>query len=119
MPNYAFTRGLALPTINNGHKFEYCNFVQAQPHTKIFEGVTSLTFKKCNLMNCDVPPDAIVDDCLHIHKSLCSHNHPRWVKKGLAECVENCSHIIEIDIITIDGVEVDTVYHRKDILEVA
>lgn len=118
MNNYAFTRGNDLPVIEDGHVFEYVNFTQAQPHTKIFEGVTGLTFRKCNLMNCDVPVGAIVEDCLRIHKSLCANLHPRWVKKGLAECVENCSHVTEIDVITIDGVKVDTVYHRKDTLEV-
>lgn len=118
MANYAFTRGLPLPTANNGDTFEGYNFMQAQPHTPIFAGVTGLVFRKCNLMNCDVPVDAVVDDCLRIHKSLCSHNHPKWVDKGLAECVENCNHVIEIDVIKIDGVEVDTVYHREDTLEV-
>lgn len=117
MPNFAFTRGLSLPTANNGDTFEYYNFMQAQPHTKIFEGVTGLTFRKCNLVNCDVPVDAIIEDCLHIHKNMCSHNHPRWVNKGLPECIENCSHVTEIDVITIDGMEVDTVHHREDTLE--
>lgn len=114
MPNYAFTTGKALPVVGNGHTFEYTNFTQRVPHTPIFAGITGVTFKKCNLTNCDVPVDAIIDNCLHFHKELCANIHPEWVAKGLPVEAENCSHIVDTDIVTIDGVVVDTTYHYED-----
>lgn len=114
MPNYAFTRGVALPTINNGHTFEYANFMQRVPNTPIFVGITGLTFRKCNLTNCDVPPDATLINCSHIHKELCANLHPKWVAKGIPAEVENCSHVVDTDTVTIDGVLVDTIYHYED-----
>lgn len=114
MPNFAFTRGVPLPTANNGDTFERYNFMQAQPHTALFAGVTGLTFRKCNLVNCDVPVDAVIDDCLHIHKSLCSNIHAKWIDKGLLVEPENCPHVVDTDTVTIDGVVVDTTYHYED-----
>ena len=114
MPNYAFTFKTGLPSVNNGHVFEGCNLTQKDPHTKIYEGVTGLIFRKCNLMNCDVPADATIEDCLQIHKSFCSNLHPEWIDKGLVVCPENCSHVVDTDTITIDGLVVDTVYHYED-----
>lgn len=117
MPNYAFTRGLPLPTANNGDTFQGYNFMQALPHTPIFAGITGLTFRKCNLINCDVPNDAVIEGGLHIHKSLCSNIHPRWVDKGLSAEPENCPHVVDTDTITIDGQIVDTVYHHEDTIQ--
>lgn len=95
MPNFAFTRGLGLPNIPQGGVFEGYNFTQAKPHTKIFVGRTGLTFKGCNLVNCDVPIGSVIIDCLHIHKEFCSNKHPKWVAKGINKCVDNCSHYVE------------------------
>ncbi len=114
MPNFAFTRGLPLPTVDDGYTFEGYNFMQVQPHTAIFVGKTSLTFRNCNLMNCDVPGDAAIESCLNIHKSLCANIHPRWVAKGLPSEVENCAHVTITDTVTIDGQLVDTIYHYAD-----
>lgn len=100
MPNFAFTRGLELPTVQNGHTFELCNFTQRQPHTKIFEGITGLTFKKCNLTNCDLPPDAIVIDSPNRHRSFCTNLRPELINKGILACIKNCSHVINVDIST-------------------
>src|SRR3990167_1747950 len=49
---------------------EGVNFTQAFPHTKIFENCNGMTFSGCNLMNCDLPPDAIVKDCLVFHREI-------------------------------------------------
>lgn len=111
MANYAFTAGNPLP---DGTVFEMCNFTQAVPHTSIFVGRTGLKFVKCNLMNCDLPPDAIVEGGLHCHVSFCSHEHPKWIAKGLPECAENCQHLVDTDEITIDGVVLDIVRIYKD-----
>lgn len=112
--NYTFTTRKALPTVSNGDTLELCNFTQAAPHTKIFEGVTGLTFKGCNLTNCDIPPDATRIDCNGGHLEYCSHLHEKWIAKGISECALECSHLVNIDIIEVDGVEVDRVYYYED-----
>lgn len=113
MANYSFkTTGLPEPVngVVEGH-----NFTQGNPHTKIYEGYTGLTFRNCNLANCDVPADATVISCNRGHISFCSHLHPKWTEKGiLTQCVENCSHVIHVDNVTIDGVVVDTNYSYAD-----
>lgn len=114
MSNYAFTTGKTLPTVSNGHTFEHANFMQRVPHTSIFAGIIGLTFRKCNLTNCDVPLDAILIDSPNRHRELCANLHPRWVAKGLPTEVENCVHVIDTDVVTIDGVVVDTIYHYED-----
>jgi hypothetical protein len=58
-----------LPQFEDGDIFEWCNFSQAEPHTRIGEGATGLTFTHCNLNNCDVPPDADVRDSLVVHRA--------------------------------------------------
>ena len=93
MANYAFTTGKDLPTVKDGHTFEMCNFTQAVPNTEIFKGVTSLTFKKCNLVNCKIPADAVKINSLNIQKEFCSNEHPDWIEKGLPDCgSETCKH---------------------------
>jgi hypothetical protein len=94
--------------------FENVNFSQAVPHTKILEGVKNLTFIQCNLVNCDVPADAIIDGGNVAQVSRCSHVHSDW---GLSECAENCEHVVDSDEIKIDGITIDKVYHYKDKLE--
>lgn len=92
--NFAFTRGLGLPTIKDGQTLEMFNFTQAIPHTEIFAGINGLIFRKCNLVNCVLPKDAKKEDCLHIQKEFCSNLHPRWVAKGIDECPsKNCAHL--------------------------
>jgi len=114
MTNYAFTAKNELPKAETGQVFEMLNFMQAVPNTEIFQGVEGLVFKKCNLVNCKLPEDAKVEDCLHIQKSFCSHVHPKWVEKGLPECSDNCEHLTDTDEITVDGELIDTVSHYED-----
>ncbi len=115
MSNYAFTRGLPLPTVDNGHVFEHVNFVQKEPHTAIFAGITGLTFNKCNLTNCDVPVDATIIDSPNRHREFCTNLHPTW---GLSVETENCVHVVDTDTVTIDGEVVDITYHYQDTTEV-
>jgi hypothetical protein len=111
--NYSFASGNPLPTVNNGHVFERLNFCRAVPHTPIFAGKTGLVFRGCNLVNCDVPADAVLEDCLHVHYEFCSNHHPEWAGK-LTPCVANCPHVIGNDVIQVAGVTVATVYHYED-----
>ena len=89
------------------------NLTQLQPHTQICEGITRLKFQNCNLLNCDVPEDAVVESCLTCHKSFCSHLHPDWIAHGLPECAEVCDHVAETDEIEIDGATL-TIYTYAD-----
>jgi hypothetical protein len=68
------------------------------------------------LTNCDIPKDAIVDDCggYGRHKSRCSHLHPEMISFGLVECEDNCSHVVDTDEVWIDGILIDTIYHYRD-----
>lgn len=116
MANYSFfvAKGIPLPEVENGHVFEMCNFTQLLPHTKIFEGVTGLVFRKCNLVNCDVPVDAVIDDCLRSQIGFCSNVIPKLVDYGLTQCPEVCDHVVDSDSVTIDGVLVDTIYYYEN-----
>lgn len=109
MSNYSITN--ELPVAENGQTFESDNFEQAMPDTPIFEGVTGLVFKKCNLINCALPSDAVIVSCNTSQVSRCSHLHSGY---GLTECPEECSHMVEKNEINIDGVLIDTVYTYKD-----
>ena len=113
MANYSF--GIKpIPQVENGHVFTGDNFSQLVAHTKILEGVTGLRFIKCNLTNCDLPPDAVTEGSQPRHASFCANLHPEWIRWGLIPCAENCSHVTEVDEITVDGVSLGKVYHYAD-----
>ena len=99
------------PECSSGDTFNGCNLMQIRPHTAICTGVTGLQFVNCNLMNCDIPADAIVEGGLRLHKSFCSHLHPDW---PLDACAEVCSHVVDTDEIWVGGVRIETVYHYED-----
>ena len=115
--NFAKTHLAKLVALDppNGTQFIQCNFAQANPHTAVLAGKTGLIFTSCNLMNCDVPGDSTIEDCLHIQKSLCSHLHPS--KTQLTPCADNCAHVVDNDSVTIDSQLVATIYHYEDTLE--
>jgi len=108
--NYSLDR-ISNLIVSDGDTIEDCNLMQLTTNTSICAGITGLTFQGCNLLNCSVPGDAVVENCLIINKSFCSHLHPDW---DLTPCIENCSHVVDTDEIWIDGVLVDTIYHRED-----
>jgi hypothetical protein len=89
------------------------NFSQHTPDTPIMVGKT-LTIQGGNFVNVRKDPHWTIEGANWTQKNRCSHRHPTWVQHGLAECAENCSHVIDIDTVTIDGVLVDRVYHYKD-----
>ena len=103
----------SLPTgVESKDMFDSCNIAQLYTNTEICPGKTGLTFKGCNLLNCAVPGDSIITDCLTVQKSFCSHLNPNF---GLSPvCVENCQHVVDTDEIWIDNILVDTIYHYKD-----
>ena len=112
MANYSFKE---LPAAENGATIEGHNMVRAVPHTAIYEGVTGLTFRNCNLINCDVPEDATVISCNTGHMEFCSHlyfNCP--VLEYISQCADDCSHVVSVDTITIDSMAIDTNYTYED-----
>jgi len=110
--NYSLERISDL-TASNEDTVEDCNLMQLVSNTSVCVGITGLIFRGCNLLNCSVSGDAVVEDCLIISKSFCSHLHPDW---SLTPCIENCSHVVDTDEIWIDDVLVDTIYYREDTL---
>ncbi len=113
MGNYSFkTTGLPEPV---GGVLERHNFHQAVPHTKIYEGYAGLTFRMCNLTNCDVPSGSVIDSCLVSQISYCSHLHPEW-SAFLSQCTNDCSHRSVVDTVTVDGVTVDSNNTYEDLV---
>jgi hypothetical protein len=96
----------------DGDIFDNCNIAQLYPHTGICVDKIGLTFKGCNLLNCDIPAGSTVEDCLMVHKSFCSHIHPEFELSPA--CTNNCSHVVDIDEVWIDSVLIDTIYHYED-----
>lgn len=103
-----------IPDVPNGHTFTGDNFLQLNAHTPILEGKTGLTFINCNLTNCDPPADSVYVGCKPKHASFCTHVHEHFIDHGLAECAEDCAHVVSTDVIEIDGQVVDTIYHYED-----
>lgn len=99
----------------SGDVFVGCNLSQSNPHTKIFDGISGITFESCNLVNCDLPDNSIVNKCLNIHKSMCSHIHQNRVESGeIDPCnVDNCEHVVDTDYVVIDGSTI-SIYHYDD-----
>jgi hypothetical protein len=94
-----------------GDVFVNCNFTQVLPHTKIPDSYTGLTFLRCNMINIDPPADAVLVDSRNDHISYCSNLHPD--RLGLPQCEENCSHVIDVDELQLDG-EVIRIYRYAD-----
>ena len=102
-------------TPEDGDIFMDCNFSQIVPHTKTFEGVSGLIFESCNLMNCDMPKDAVVTKCLTVQKDLCSNRYPKRVAKGqMKACPENCEHVINSTEVTINDKVIMVQYEYAD-----
>jgi len=111
MPNYSFK---TLPVLNNGDTLENANLTRIDPRTEIYSGITGLTFRNCNLTNCTLPADAVIERCLQTHVDFCSNLHPELASQGLASCTVTCSHLVSTDLVQVDGVTVETIYHYED-----
>ena len=107
MANYSLDRLSSCKFVNNG-VYENSNFTQKFPHTAIGTGFTGLTFRDCNLVNCDVPADATVESCNTTQISRCGHLHEGY------ECVTECEHMVSKEDVSVDGVVIDTIYEYAD-----
>ena len=89
------------------------NYQQLVPDTPILVGKT-LMIQGGLWVNVRKDPNWTIEGGNFAQIARCSNLHPEWVGKGLPECPENCSHVTAVDVITIDGVVVDTIYHYAD-----
>ena len=89
------------------------NFSQLVPDTPILEGKT-LTINGGNFVNVRRDPNWTVNGGNWTQVKRCSHLHPERVERGLAECAENCEHVVEIDTVGGQGRQSITVYHYED-----
>ena len=103
----------AVPAFGEGDVVEECNIVRLTANTPTAEGVSDLTFRRCNMVNCRIQPSWTIEDCNTLQMSYCVHEFPELLEHGAAAEPENCPHVVETDVITIDGQVVDTIYHRK------
>lgn len=105
------------PEFADGDTAEEANLSQIAPHTPICVGISGLTFIRCNLTNCDLPLDAIVDKCGRlIHLDMCAHVHPQLVELGFLAAEEpDCPHVVETHQVTIDGQLVSHTYEYADL----
>lgn len=99
--------------ISDGSIITGGNFAQHTPDTPIMVG-KALTIRGGNFCNVRIDPSWTIEGGLFMQASRCSHLHPEWVSKGLVECVEVCSHVVDTHEVRIDGVLIDTEYERKD-----
>jgi len=114
LSNTALNQYLAEVTVSNGDTFINCNLSRFKQEN-LFVGITGLTFQNCNLVNCLLPEDAAIEDCLHIQKSFCTHLlDEKDVVHSLTPCIENCVHVVDSDTVFIDEQDVlGTVYYRR------
>lgn len=90
----------------SGDVIESCNLAQLQPHTPVGLGVAGLTYRNCNLVNCDV--DGIVEHCNTTQISRCGNLHDGY------DCAVDCEHVTSSESISVDGVLIDTLYEYAD-----
>ena len=107
MANYSHAR-LSNWKPSNGDLVEGHNFTQKFPHTAIGTGITGLRFKRCNLVNCNIPADATVESCNTTQISRCGHLNDEY------DCAVDCEHLVSSEEIRVDGELVDTLREYAD-----
>lgn len=96
--------------VDDGDELIECNCGQKAPYTEICQGLTGLIFTDCMLQNCVLPLGAVKNRGNIPHVEFCSNLKPGFTDQT---CSENCSHVVDTDTVTMDGIVVDTVYHYK------
>lgn len=99
------------PDCQGGDVFEMCNILQYLPDTQICIGRSGLVFRNCNMINVIVPVGSLVIECNTAKKDFCTHIHPEM---GLPPEAENCRHMVDINELIVDGVQVAISYNRED-----
>jgi len=106
------------PALKNGDTVGAgTNWSQPYPPREVAQGITGLTIEKdVNLCNCILPLDAVNQGREPIKLDMCSHEYSHFLVFGLADCGndnEPCSHVDEVDTVTVDGVEYIIGYERS------
>jgi len=112
MANYTFKN----PTVEQvpvGSTINSGNFTQLEPDTPIMVGRT-LTINSGNFTNVRQDPNWIINGGNWTQVSRCSHVRPNLISRGLEECEEDCEHVVDTDVIQVDGVTIETIYYYKD-----
>lgn len=100
--------------VQDNDTLDGCRCVQVSG-IPIFSGVSNLRFiGNCNLINCILPPDAIVENGLVIKKQYCSHLHPEMVAAGLKEEPVDCPHSSGVEPVIVDGITIVSGYYVYD-----
>lgn len=99
--------------VSNGDVFINCNLIQINPYTPIFLGRNNLSFVGCNMINCSLPVDSIIENCNIAQIDRCTNKRDDLLIYKEA-CEERCIHVVDTDEIWIDGVLLDLIYYYKD-----
>ena len=110
MANYSFKDPA---DIKDGAIIVGGNFTQLVPNTEIMK-LLNLTINGGNFTNVKKQPGWVVNGGNWAQIDRCSHNWPKYVEFGLAECEIECRHMVSKEEISIDGVLLDTVYAYED-----
>lgn len=100
--------GKPLPAFRAGDVVENCNLLRVTEEAIPSAGVT---FIECNLTNCILDATATATRCLRLRKQFCYWLHPGW---GLPTEPENCPHVVDTDVVTVDGAEVESTEYIRD-----
>ena len=87
----------------DGDVVDGCNFTQPVPWTPIAVGLSGLTFRNCNLVNCSPPADSVVESCNRVQ-----------ISRHTEACPVDCEHLVSSEDIIVDGVVVDTLRQYED-----
>jgi len=80
------------PPFQDGDVVEGGNCMQMVAGTEICKAVKNLTITGGNFLNCKPQNGWTVTGGLWCSKEFCSHEHPKWVAKGLKKCAVDCKH---------------------------
>jgi len=119
------------PPLKDGDVVEMGNFSQFQPGTEICKDVKDLTIKGGLWINVKAQPTWRVEGGNWAQVPRCSHVHPDWVARGMAECPTDCEHYfgdewidipveeyrtakaLSVQVNTIDNTDADGVITQK------
>ena len=110
MANYSFQD----PDLPDGSVIDGGNFTQLLPNTEIMVGKT-LTINGGNFTNVKRQPEWAVNGGNWTQIDRCTNLSPEWIgRQGYAACSANCRHVVSTDVVQVDGVTVETIYHYED-----
>ena len=98
------------PVLDNNDVLEGVDFTQILPETEVAQGVESVTFKNCIMINCLKPENGDTFDCNFSEVSFCSNVHSEL--KDTIGCDVICKHVVS----NVAELEIDGVVVARDII---